>query len=846
MYMAKKERPLKYQTLGENVIPSRYVLVLKPNLKTFKYLGEEEIEVRIAKKTREIALNASELEIRRASVMVGTYEHSAVVSEDKPKQRIILKLKDAVSGNATIKIGFVGTNNAEMYGFYRSSYKQGEKTRYILSSQFEAANARNAFPCFDEPAFKAVFDLSFVVDKELDCISNMPILSTKKSGSGTKLVRFMQTPRMSTYLLYLGVGNYDYITGKVGKIDVRVITTPGKRDLGKLPMEYAKKFIEFFQEYFGVDYPLPKADFIGIPDFAAGAMENWGAITFRETALLSSEESSIATKQRVAEVIAHELVHQWFGDLVTMKWWNDLWLNESFATFMSYKAMDAVFPEWKMRTEYKRDVIATAFGADQLKSTHPISVPVRSSGEVDQIFDEISYDKGGTVLNMIEDYSGEEIFRKGLTNYLNKHAYSNATKFDLWQAIDEEARRNRKRINVYDVASFWVDTPGYPSVSVRKSGSGFELSQQRYFLLKDVKDSTIWPIPINYSLSGSEGSMLLGKKSASILAQGGAWLKLNAGQNGLYRVFYEKEDLDRLGYLVKEQKLDPVDSWGIENDAYAMIRSARSRASGYLEFAEKYCLTNEYPLSSNVLGHLGFINDMLDGEDGLISKELIIRYTNQLIEDLGWSRKESESTFDTAMRSAAILRSARAGYEPTIDKAKDLFNDYLGGKPLEANLRSSIFYVNAWVGDARTFDTLKERYISEKVPEEKSRFLNSLAMFGDKKLLLKAFDFSMSKDVRLQDSYAIVAIGSSNPVGKDLVLGWTKRNWKALMKRFASGTHMLSRYVDNLAVLRTREDLKAVKSFFSKKENMREDLRQALANTLEEIESNIAFMEANR
>lgn len=844
--MAKKEKPLKYQTLGENVIPSRYVLVLKPNLKTFKYLGEEEIEVQIGKKTKEIALNASELEIKHASVIVGASEYKAAVGEDKQKQRIILKFKAAVSGKATIRIGFVGTNNAEMYGFYRSSYKQGDKTKYILSSQFEAANARNAFPCFDEPAFKAVFDLSFVVDRELDCISNMPVMSVKKNGNGAKIVRFRETPRMSTYLLYLGVGNYDYINDKVGKIDVRVITTPGKKALAKLPMEYAKKFIEFFQEYFAVDYPLPKADFIGIPDFAAGAMENWGAITFRETALLSSEESSIATKQRVAEVIAHELAHQWFGDLVTMKWWNDLWLNESFATFMSYKAMDAVFPEWKMRTEYKRDVIATAFGADQLKSTHPISVPVRSPGDVDQIFDEISYDKGGTVLNMIEDYAGEEIFRKGLTNYLNKHKYSNATKFDLWHAIDEEAKRNRKKINVYDVASFWVDKPGYPSVSVKKSPSGFELSQQRYFLLKDVKDSTLWPIPVNYSLSGSDGSMLFGKKSASISAQGNAWLKLNAGQNGLYRVFYEKEDLDRLGYLVKEQKLDPVDSWGIENDAYAMIRSGRARASGYLEFVEKYCLNNEYPLSSNVLGHVGFINDMLDGEDELMSKELIIRYTNQLIEDLGWNRKESESTFDTAMRSAAILRSGRAGYEPTIDKAKDLFNDYLDGKPLEANLRSSVFYVNAWVGDSRTFDTLKERYINEKVPEEKSRFLSSLAMFGDRKLLLRAFDFSMSKDVRLQDSYAIVAIGSSNPAGKDLVLGWTKRNWKALKKRFASGTHMLSRYVDNLAVLRTREDLKAVKSFFSKKENMREDLRQALANTLEEIESNIQFMEANK
>ena len=843
---AKKESE-SYQTLGDNVVPSSYSLVFTPNFRTFKYHGSESIAVQIRKATRKISLNSAELEIKKASVATGSQELSASITEDRKLQRITLRFKRAISGKAVIRIDFVGTNNQNMYGFYRSSYRDGNKTKYILSSQFEAANARNAFPCFDEPAFKATFNVSFIVDRKLDCISNMPVLSVKGNAGGTKTVRFRETPKMSTYLLYLGVGNYDYVKGKIGRIDLRVITTPGKRKLAYLPLEYAKKFISFFQRYFGVDYPLPKADFIAIPDFAAGAMENWGAITFRETALLASNDSSVATKQRVAEVVAHELVHQWFGDLVTMKWWNDLWLNESFATFMSYKAMNSVFPQWNMDVEYKRSVIATAFGADQLKSTHPISVPVRSPGEIDQLFDEISYEKGGSVLNMIEDYSGEDVFRQGLHRYLKRHSYSNATKFDLWRSIDEEARRRRKQIKVYDVASFWIDKPGYPIVYVRRSGTGFALEQHRYFLLKSMTDKTVWPIPVRYLLSGSEGSVLFNKKAMKIPAGSNGWLKLNSGQNGLYRSSYEGSDIESIGYLIMEKKIKGVDSWGIENDIYAMSRSGRIKANSYMEFVDRYCFGGEYPMSANVLGHLGFIYDMLYNEGNTRSKELIIRYSNELLDRLGWVRKGNESTFDTAMRSAAIMKSGRAGYGPTIEMVKEMFSDYLkNGKEIETNIRSAVFYLNAWTGDEKTFQILKDRYINEKVPEEKSRFLNSLAMFNDRRLLLKAFEFSMSKDVRLQDSYAIVAIGSSSPIGSEIILDWTTRNWKGLRKRFASGTHMLGRYVENLAVLRTREDLRTVRAFFAKKANMRDDLKHALANTLEEIESNIQFMEANK
>ncbi len=835
-----------YETLGENVIPSRYVLNFRPDFKTFKYDATEIIEVKIRRSASEISLNSAELTINDAGVVSAGRRQNATVIEDKKKQRITLKFAKPIKGNADIQIEFTGINNDSMYGFYRSKYMQGKEEKYILSSQFEAANARNAFPCFDEPAFKAVFDVAFTVDNNLDCISNMPIKAVRQIDKNTKEVRFEESKIMSTYLLYLGVGNYDYVEGRAGKTKVRIVTTPGRKDLAKLPLEYAISFIKFYEKYFGIPYPLPKADFIAVPDFAAGAMENWGAITFREIALLADSKTSVAGKQRVAEVIAHELAHQWFGDLVTMQWWNDLWLNESFATFMASKAMDAVFPEWKMKIEYLRDTIATAFAADQLKSTHPISVSVKSPSDIDQLFDEISYEKGGTVLNMIEHYAGEEVFREGLHIYLKENSYSNATKYDLWRAIDAAAKRRGKKVDAYGVAGYWIDNPGYPMIDVERKDKGVQLHQSRYLLLKDISGKGLWPIPINYSVSGKAGTMLLGKKSGTINVPEEGWIKLNYGQSGLYRVRYDTEDLERLGELIKKRKLSPSDAWGVEHDVFAMARSGRSRVGDYINFVNGYCFDAQYPLNGSVLGHLGGLNDLLYYYDNSRIRKLTLRYSNELIDRLGWTVRKNESTHDTLIRPSALMRSAMLGDKDTADKAVEMFYSFIKGKKgIDTNIRGPIYYISAWVEGDRVFDLLKERYEKEKLPEEKMRFLRAISMFSDRKLLKDALDYSMSKKVRLQDSYVIPAICSSNPVGKPIMLGWTEKNWGRLNKIHASGTHMISRYVDNLGMLDSKKDKEEVTRFFANKRNWRDDIKQALGNTVEMIEANIRFVEAN-
>ncbi|MDE1850080.1 MAG: M1 family metallopeptidase, partial [Candidatus Micrarchaeota archaeon] len=712
-------------------------------------------------------------------------------------------------------------------------------------SQFEAANARNAFPCFDEPEMKAVFEVSMVIDKDKECVSNMPIREAKTLDNGKKLVRFEETPKMSPYLLYLGVGNYESVEGAVDGIRIRLLATEGKKRLLLLGLDYTKKFVKFFMDYFGVRYPLPKLDLIAIPDFAAGAMENWGAMAFRESALLADANSSVAMKQRIAEVIAHELAHQWFGDLVTMRWWDDLWLNESFATFMSYKAMDRVFPEWRIDLEYLNDVVATAMAADQLLSTHPISVEVNSPAEVDQIFDAISYEKGGSILRMIENYAGRETFRKGLNRYLKEHAYSNATKYDLWKAVDSAAKSG-SRIDVYGVASAWTDKKGYPIVDVSIRGNEALLRQKRFTLLSN-NDKQSWPIPVSYvdSEGMREKKVRMDGKELRLRLEGD-WIKLNYGQYGFYRSGYPKELLPRLGQMISEKRLDSPDAWGLESDIFALLRSGRLGVDEYTEFVDKYCFEAGYPLNYRVISHLQWLIFMLYGNERRVQKvnELAKDYSGELVEKLGWEWKGSESTSDTMLRSASIALSGIAGEETTVEKATSIFNDFVKGKVnLNNNIKGPIYSIVAWNGSRELYNEFKRRYIKENVPEEKNRLLRTLGDFSEPSIIKDALDFSLSGDVRYQDSYIIHSVVSSNPVGKSLVWKWTSENWRTLKSRFASGTHMLGRFVENMGVLSSSKEKESVEFFFNEPKNMREDLRQSLKHTVEAIEINTRFMQ---
>ncbi len=826
-------------TIGTNVIPSHYAIAIEPDMKQFRYQGSETIDAHISSATKNIKLNAKELSITSAKVVVNGVEHEAKVSYDKENQEITLTLAKAVRGDAQIKLDFAGENNDRMYGFYRSEVKDGNSTSYMLSSQFEAADARAAFPCFDEPSMKATYDLSLKVDKGLDAISNMPVKEQHVDG-GKQVFTFERSPQMASYLLYMGVGKFEYTEQKVGNITIRLVTPPGRQGYTDLPMEYAKKAVEFFQGYFGVDYPLPKIDLIAVPDFAAGAMENWGAITFRERALLCNKNSAASTKEDVASTIAHELAHQWFGDLVTMKWWDDLWLNESFATYMSYKALDSAYPEWDVMLQYANEVQATAFAADQLKSTHPINVKVRNPAEIDEIFDAISYEKGGSVLHMLENYVGKDAFREGLHEYLTRHAYGNASKADLWKAI-QHASGDRM---VSYMMQKWVDMPGYPLVEVRKVNGGFELRQRKFTLIGE-KSNSIWPIPITFQTELGGGKVLMDKEKITIKTKSD-WIKINSGQAGIYRASYDSGTLEKLGAMIAAGKLGGLDAWGVENDLFALTRSGSINVTQYLDFVNRYCTKAAYPLNDGILGHLGWLSTMCYGKPiGEEVKAAIINVGVPLLGRLGWAVKSGESDIDTMIRGTVIAQLGMAGYPDVVKMADTIFRDSFAQGQIDSNLRGAIYSIEAWNGDGKTFDTFLKRYEAETDPAERMRLLVALGKFKDPKLIERALGLFSSDTIRLQDSYVIPSVVGGNPVGKDMIWEWTKSNWKAFIARYGSGTHMLGDFVDNIGMGCGNRMLKQVQDFFADEGNMRDDIKMGVRQVIERIMVNTRFMEEN-
>lgn len=829
--------------LGRRVVPELYKLSIDADMKSFLFSGNESIYAKVTESSDRIVMNSYMLKIKEAYVISRNSRIDAKPITDDKKQRLTLLLDRKVIGKVEICIRFEGKAGEKMAGLYRSSYKENGKTVNILTTQFEALYARQAFPCFDEPELKAAFELTLSADKDYNLVSNMPAKSTAVK-KGRKCSVFMRTPIMSTYLLYIGVLKHVSMSGKYRNITVSSHATPAHKGYLELPMEYTIKLLAFYEKYFGIRYPLPKLDVIAVPDFSASAMENWGAITFREHTLLVKEDSPMPDKQYTAMVIAHELAHQWFGDLVTMRWWNDIWLNESFAEFMAYKATSEVFPEFNMDKEFLIDTVNVGLDSDGIKSTHPVEAEVRDPTDMDRAFDNISYRKGGSILGMVEEYTGKEKFRKGLQRYLRKHMYSNSVRDDLWNAIDSVAGRE---LQVKRVANAWITQKGYPYVKV---GSDFSMEQSRFILgmLKN-KDKTIWPIPIIYATGSGKSLMTLFDRKRGRIKGTSGWIKLNYGQRGLYRVFYEKGELMKLGTLVKEGRLGWADGWGMANDLFALARAGDIRVDDYLNFADLFRDRCEYPMANSMMADMLFMHDMLPEGHALRKRieSICIDYAKYHIRKLGWKSKRDESSIDAIMRSASISVAGYAGDRETIEKATKLFSDFQKkGIEIDPGIRSSVLGIAARNGSAKLYEWFKRSYMRERDPAVKREYMECLGVFKDKKIIMDALAFSMSESVRNQDRYIISQCVSESQTGKTLMWGWTKKNWRSIIKRFEVGDHMVRKYVENLRPVSDAATMKEMKAFFARKENLRKDILPALNDTMERIEANIKFLKANK
>ena len=822
-----------------DINPINYELVFEPDFKKFTFSGKETITIDCKKTTKIISINCAEIKIESCQVKNKGKLISSIPKTNEKKEELQIYLKEKISGSAKITLEFQGILNDRLLGFYRSQYKQGGKTKYLATTQFEAADARRAFPCWDEPEAKATFEISIIADNKFTAISNMPVKSKIKTGTKT-LYKFGKTPVMSTYLLYLGVGEFEYLSSKIGKTQIRVVTTKGNKSKGKFSLDLGKKLLVEYEKYFGIKYPLPKLDLIAVPDFAAGAMENWGAITFRETILLyDPKTSSTKTKQFIAEVISHEIAHQWFGNLVTMKWWNDLWLNESFATFMATKFVDKFYPEWDLWNQFVEDAMNVAMGLDSLKTTHPIDVKVNSPAEIREIFDAISYDKGGCVLRMLEHYTGEPNFRKGLVKYLKDFKYKNAKGQDLWDAIGKASR-----MPVSSMVNSWLKQPGFPLVDIQQDDDKLLIKQNRYLLEPDKKSSKgLWEIPLVLGLPDKTITKLFSKKSTTLkIPKSTLGFVANHGRKGFYRVKYDEGILLDLKMLVDQKQLLPIDRWAIQNDLFSLCVSGNEQVQNYLDFSDAYYEEDSYLASINVAHNLASLYFRAFNEK--FSEEIrgyAVNYLRKILFELGWEPQKSDKHTDALLRSFAISALGKMDEEEVTQEAQKRYDKFLKfPKSLSPDLIEPICSIAAWNGNSKTYSELLKLYKNAKTMEEKLRFLGAMCGFQDQKLLEKSLNFSQTPEVRSQNMQLPIMKVAANPYGKKILWPWLKKNWKKINKKVGHGNPLFNRIVASISLVADDSMEKEIRQFFKK--NPTPGTERTQAQTLERIRINSKFL----
>ena len=815
-----------------------YDIQFEPIFSDFTFKGIEILSFKTSPSNKFI-LNCAEIKIQKCYILSKTKTINTSFKLDAKKETLSISTKSKVSGKIKLCIEFTGILNDRLLGFYRSKYTDSSgKTKYLATTQFEAADARRAFPCWDEPATKATFDVSLLVEKNHMAVSNMPV--KKKQNFGSKIIyEFERTPIMSTYLLYLGVGEFEYIEDKLRNIQIRVLTTKGNKRKAKLSLELTKKFLSEYEKYFGIKYPLPKLDMLAIPDFAAGAMENWGAITFRETILLyDPKTSSTRTKQFIAEVISHELAHQWFGNLVTMKWWNDLWLNESFATFMATKIVDKFYPEWDLWDQFLEDAMNTAMSLDALKTSHPIDVKVNHPSEIREIFDSISYDKGGCILRMLEHFVTEKNFQKGLQKYLKKHEYSNAEGKDLWKSIGDVAKKP-----IDKMMKTWINQVGFPILSVKRNGQQLSLRQSRY-LLEETKSSQkgIWKIPLIVDEGNVSTSHILEKKSGIMkLKNKERNFIINSGRTGFYRMDYDSETLDNLSLLIDEKILNHVDRWSIQNDYYSQCVIGKKKLQDYLDFTNSYFDEDNYISSLNLGQHLYTLYSLTHKEkfsDEI--KQYAINFLRTIFERLGWDSKKGEPHTNALLRSFAISGLGKLGDLEILEESKKRFDKYLKSPTsLSADLQETVFVLVAWQGNESTYKKFLSLYKNAKSQEEKLRFLAAMCNFQQKNLLLKTLEFTLSPEVRSQNIQMPIMRIAANINGKDFLWNWLKKNWKKIVKKAGIGNPLLNRVVASIGQVVDSKQEKEIRKFF--KANPLRGTEMTLEQTMERVRITTKF-----
>ncbi len=848
--------------LPRHVVPSRYELTLRPDLVEHTFSGDTVIEVEVLEPTDTIKVNAKELEIQEAYVerADGTRLNGVVAINTDTEIATITFAGILGAGSWKLSAKFTGILNDQLKGFYRSTFVDNDgKKHTIATTQFESTDARRAFPCFDEPEFKATWKVFLVIDENLTAISNGRRLSEEVLDSGIryvnarenqetpvrkKRVEFAETVKMSSYLVAFIVG--PFVSSKpvnVNGKEVRIWCLPGKEHLMSFALKAASFGLDWYEKYFDVPYcGGDKVDHIAIPDFAAGAMENLGCITYRETALLVDEKTAPhANLKRVAEVILHELAHMWFGDLVTMRWWNGLWLNESFATFMENLCLHHWKPSWNVWEDFALGRAAAA-RLDALKSTHPIECPVNHPDEVAELFDLISYEKGCSVLYQIHQFIGAEAFRHGIQTYLKRHAFGNTETHDLWDALEESCRELGLNVPVRKIMDAWVFTSGHPVVEVSLSDTdGTVVLTQRPFKFLPTTEETLWPIPV--SLAVVDGTKVEEKKivfdSAKLdvyIGEGKQAVITNAGGSGFYRVVYSPELAGRLTADL-QNTLSVVERFNLVNDTWACVRARMTSVEEYLDMIKLFSNEQDPNVWAIILGSLRSLHRLVDGGSRKKLEEMIRDLVSPAVKRLGWDPTDGESIQTRELRGTLIGTLGTTGAcEETQKKAAVYFDRWKAdASSVEPNLVPSLVGVLAFTGDSLRYEEFFQLSKEAKTPQETLRFLFALARFRDKALLEKTLAKVLSEDVRTQDAPYLFAQLLGNDDAAEAAWSYLKENFSKMAGAFPdSGVVRMCGAAESLDTPALAAE---VKEFFTRTKVKSGDM--AVAQMLEQLDINL-------
>ena len=812
-----------------------YYLDFTPNLDTFQFKGSAKIQLEVLNNTLKLALHAKNLDIESCILKFpNNTDMKPIKTSYNPKTTTVTFIfyDNIPLGKSYAYINFHGVLNDNMKGFYRSKYIDKSGNYHVSAvTQFEPGDARMAFPCGDEPLLKARFTITMNVPRNKTCLTNTSIKSRTRHQTNDNLdtVVFKTTPYMSTYLVAMYVGDSSYVENIIKKphnqkeLKLRVYTPINRENEGKFALEVATKAMEYYEKYFGIDYPLDKLDMIAIPDFSAGAMENWGLVTYRSKYILYDPlVNSNSIKRIIAQVVCHELAHQWFGNLVTMNWWNDLWLNEGFATWMEYNVTNILYPEFNMLEKFINSGYQSALSLDELENSHPIEATVNTVEEVEEIFDEISYSKGACIINMLVGYMGNEKFRQGISFYLTKYMFGNATTEELWKSLEQSSG-----MEIVELIDSWTKKQGYPIIELTIDPNYIIFTKNRYLASGPNNDNNNdWQVPLNIILKDNVKHNIIMKKSSLKLKiselinlDSNEWIKLNNELTGLYRTKYDPILLERLKNPIITKQLNHINRYDIIMNLFSFGQSGYDSVVNALEFMDSYKQEDNLLVLTEIVYGMRCVMKICFRNKVIWNylRQMLIELLEPLIEKYGYVKKSSDTINDHELRCLVIGTTGLLGNHTVVQQAIS----YINNKNIDPDLRKYFLAMYIRYGTLKEYNKLIEMYENSNTDEERNDILYALGKAKDFTIIIKALNFTLnSGKVRKQDMHSIFVSASKNMYVGKLLWSYIKNNWDNVLNKISNNASLFGTILlFSISSINNQSDLNEANGFLDNYKN---------------------------